>query len=157
MMGRRVGARVGRLAAAALLAAGAAACDGVPTDVDLGQRAGGGERQAESRLDTRLVGTWTRIVFFGGGGGNTVTNETRFTFRGDGRFVRRQVTSDFTTGFGDEVVAQGTWRTQDGTLLLDFESPTLTGVQLPYQLQETIDGTRLFLDGLLYVPIATGP
>lgn len=174
MAGRRFyrARAIPRLAAAGVLAVGAVACDGVPTEVELGQFAGGTDRNKDGltfRRDSRLIGTWARVSFFGdgfgggfGGGigsgfGGTVTSRTLLTFRADGRFERRVISDDFSIGFSDRVVAQGTWRTLDGILLLDFDAFGFDGVQgsqpLLYAIERTSDGTRLLLDGELYVRV----
>lgn len=147
--------RLARAAAVALLAAGAACDSGVPSEPTLGQFAGG-VGQSETQLDARLVGSWARILFFDDAGGRVVVNETRFTFRADGRFARLQITSDFGSGFGDQVASQGTWTTRNGTLVLTYETPTFDTDELSYRLEATSDGTRLFLDGLLFVQTTTG-
>jgi hypothetical protein len=139
-----------------LLAGAAAACDpGVPTESELGQLAGGGDR-SETQLDARIVGGWSRTLFFDLPDGRIVVNETRFDFRANGRFTRLQITSDFGSGLGDQVASQGTWTTRDGTLTLTYETPAFRTDELPYRLESSIDGTRLFLDGLLFVQTATG-
>ena len=148
--------RLAAVAAVALVAGAAAACDGgVPTESALGQFAGG-VGQSETRVDARIVGGWSRTLFFDDPRGGVVVNETRFTVRADGRFSRLQVTSDFGSGFGDQVASQGTWAARDGTLILTYETPTFRTDEVPYRLEFTIDGTRLFLDGLPFVQTATG-
>lgn len=156
---RRAGATIALLAAVLLPVAcgdgGAATGVGqLPPQYGAGGGGSGGGSEERAR-DAALVGSWTRTLVLSDSAGVSVLSETRWTFVADGRAIRRLVTLDLRSGFGDELVTNATWFTTgsasgSGVVTIRLEGETGTGTDFAYRVSGALDGTRLELGSLVF-------
>ncbi|HEY0971692.1 MAG TPA: hypothetical protein VGE02_12050 [Gemmatimonadales bacterium] len=154
--GRARPSRLATLAVAALLAT---ACGDGSAATGVGGLppvyAGGSGASEERARDPALVGTWTRTLIVTDSSGLAVLSETRWSFAADGRALRRLVTVDLRSGFGDELVTNATWFTTGsgpgaGVVTIRLEGETGAGTSFDYRVTSALDGARLELGSLTY-------
>ena len=143
---------IGVVGAMLVLAAIAGGCDGHPTTITgtIGAPRPGnpgttGSGTTSASRDSRLAGrSWSRTVLLQDNAGAVHSSRTTWHFGADGIATRSVVATNLTFGIAHQVVTLARWRTQGGTVVLDYLPDGSGSAVFEYSFQ----GTALILGGL---------
>ena len=120
-----------------------AACDGTGVVRPDGPLVGVG---GSSSLESAIVGSWQRILFFLDDFGFARSSETHWRFAADGTAVRAVIVRNFTEGISDVSIATALWRVQGTSVRIDFVTPSPGTIVLEARVQSD----TLYLAGQAY-------
>jgi hypothetical protein len=95
-----------------------------------------GSGNGPASRDAVLVGSWWRIVLFTDDHGTSHASETTWQFAASGSATRTVVATNLTFGFFDTVVAQASWRTEGGDVVITYDSPGSGTARFAYRVRD---------------------
>ena len=119
------------------------ACDGTGVVRPDGPLVGIGRA---SPLQSAIVGSWQRILFFLDEFGFARSSETHWQFAADGTAVRAVIARNFTAGISDVSISTALWRVEGTSVRIDFMTPSPGTIQLEARIQSD----TLYLAGQAY-------
>jgi hypothetical protein len=137
-----------RAAAVAMVLAGALACGGADVTGTAGRgtgTSGGGTDGGTTTGDARLVGRWSRTVYFYDEYGSLNSSRTEWTFAADGAAARTVTATNWDLGLSDAVVALARWSTAGNEIVIAYQPPDAGTVRFAFRFESTIDGPMLWL------------
>ena len=150
--GRRMTGRWTRVLAVpfiTLMIAAAVACidtSGPPQYYNQGGFGGGASSgDGSGTVDSSLIGTWSLVVI-DTVDGDATSNQTTWTFNGDGTFIQVVATNDLVTGTNTSTTATGTWSAESGSIDLTLQTPSASTESFSYE----VSGDAHTLDSHVY-------
>ena len=150
-----------RHAAAIAILALVAGCSGEPADNMVGPGTGGSTGtggaggSAGGSAETRLVGSWSYIVYFFDDYGDYRSSQTVWSFSEDGVAVRTVYARNETWGTSDATVTIARWRVDGGDVEITWQPPFAGTSRFSYRFESSATyGEILYLAGTPYFPVA---
>lgn len=137
-----------RAAAVTMVLAGAIACGGADVTGTAGRgtgTSGGGTDGGATTGDARLVGRWSRTVYFYDEYGGLNSSRTEWTFAADGSAARTVTATNWDLGWSDAVVSLARWSTAGNEIVIAYQPPDAGTVRFAFRFESTIDGPMLWL------------
>ena len=107
-----------------------------------------------TNAEGRLVGRWSRTIYFYDDSGDLHSSETLWTFASDGNGARTVYARNVTWGYEDAVVTLVRWSVDGSDVVVAYQAPDSGTARFSYRFEPSFTGDLLWLGDLRFVRVA---